>query len=93
MSAAPAQEIKTYRPAPRGLDVVPRKPIILRNNSPYSDSLRDCSTGNCYNGRINRPTGNSGPTQAEKCRATYQSYRASDNTFKPYNRPRERCTL
>jgi hypothetical protein len=91
--AASAQEIQTYRPAPRGLDVIPKTPLILRNNSPYRDSLRDCSSGNCYKGRANRPTGNNGPTQAEKCRAAYQSYRAFDNTYKPFNRPRERCNL
>lgn len=89
-----AREIQTYRPAPRGLDVVPTKPLILRNNSPYRNTSPDCTTSaSCYNSRLNRPIGPSGPTQAQRCRAAYQSYRAFDNTYKPFNRPRERCDL
>ncbi|MGH6860449.1 MAG: hypothetical protein ACRECY_09340 [Phyllobacterium sp.] len=89
-----AREIRTYRPAPRGLDTVPQKPIILRNNSAYRFKEPSCiGSKNCYNPRANRPVGPAGPTQAERCRAQYRSYRGFDNTYKPYNAPRRRCDL
>jgi hypothetical protein len=92
--SASAQGIETYRPAPRGLDVVPIKPLILRNGSPINPASRDCTgSSRCVDFRVRRPVGPSGPTQTERCRAQYQSYRAFDNTYKPFNRPRERCNL
>ncbi len=89
-----AQEIQTYRPAPRGLDVVPRKPIILQNNSPANIASPDCTgSSRCYDFRVHRPVGPSGPTQTERCRAQYQTYRARDNTYQPFTGPRRRCDL
>lgn len=32
-----------------------------------------------------------GPAHVEWCYARYRSYRASDNTFQPYNGPRRQC--
>jgi hypothetical protein len=91
---ASAQEIQTYRPAPRGLDVVPRKPLILGNGSSANQASPDCTgTVRCYDFRVHRPVGPSGPTQTERCRAQYQSYRAFDNTYKPFNGPRRTCDL
>jgi hypothetical protein len=92
--SAAAQEVQTYRPAPRGLDVVPIKPLILRNGSPANPASRDCTgSSRCYDFRVNRPVGPSGPTQTERCRAQYQSYRAFDNTYQPFNGPRRTCDL
>ena len=94
MSVASAQEVQTYRPAPRGLDVIPRQPIILKNGSPANIASPDCTgSSRCYDFRVRRPVGPSGPSQVERCRARYQSYRPSDNTFQPYNAPRRQCDL
>jgi hypothetical protein len=93
VNSVSAREIQTYRPAPRGNDVVPKKPYIMRNNSPYRPMNRECGSVNCYNSRASRPVGPSGPTQRQRCEAAYQSYRAFDNTYKPFNRSRQRCDL
>lgn len=94
IAVASAQEVQTYRPAPRGLDVIPRQPIILKNGSPANIASPDCTgSSRCYDFRVRRPVGPSGPSQVQRCRARYQSYRASDNTFKPYNAPRRECDL
>ena len=91
---ASAQEIQTYRPAPRGLDTVPRKPLILGNGSPANIASPDCTgTARCYDFRVHRPIGPSGRTQVQRCRAQYQSYRAFDNTYQPFTGPRRRCDL
>jgi hypothetical protein len=93
-AGASAQEIKTYRPAPRGLDTVPRKPIILRNGSPANIASPDCTgSARCYDFRVHRPIGPSGRTQVQRCSARYQSYRPFDNTYQPYTGPRRRCDL
>lgn len=92
--AASAQEIQTYRPAPRGLDVIPRTPIILGNKSPNNIASPECTgSARCKDFRVRQPVGPSGPTQTQRCRARYQSYRATDNTYKPFNAPRRRCDL
>lgn len=94
LATASAQEIQTYRPAPRGLDVVPRKPLILGNDSPANPASPDCTgSARCYDFRVHRPVGPSGPTQTERCRARYQSYRTFDNTYQPFNGPRRTCDL
>lgn len=92
--SASAQGVETYRPAPRGLDVVPIKPLILRNGSPINPASRDCTgSSRCVDFRVRRPVGPSGPTQTERCRAQYQSYRAFDHTYQPFVGPRRRCDL
>ncbi|ATU91092.1 hypothetical protein BLM14_05185 [Phyllobacterium zundukense] len=92
--SASAQGIETYRPAPRGLDVVPIKPLLLRNGSPANPASRDCTgSSRCVDFRVRRPVGPSGPTQTERCQARYQTYRAFDNTYQPFNGPRRRCDL
>ncbi|RCW86142.1 BA14K family protein [Phyllobacterium bourgognense] len=89
-----AQEIRGYRPAPRGLDAVPRKPYIPGSGTPSNPALRDCTgSAACYDFRIHRPIGPSGRTQVQRCRAQYQSYRAFDNTYQPFTGPRRRCDL
>ncbi len=94
LAGVSAQEIQMYRPAPRGLDVVPIKPLILRNNSPANPASPDCTgTSRCKDFRVRRPVGPEGPTQTERCRARYQTYRAFDNTYQPFNGPRRRCDL
>lgn len=96
---ASAQEIQMYRPAPRGLDAVPIKPLILRNNSPANPASPDCTgSSRCRDFRVRNPIGPSrlSPverTQTERCQARYQSYRSFDNTYQPFNGPRRRCIL
>lgn len=94
-TASFAQEIQTYRPAPRGLDVTPRTQIIQRNSAGYKYREPDCRVAGsgCYNFRRHKPVGPSGPSQAERCKAAYQSYRGFDNTYQPYVGPRRRCDL
>lgn len=89
-----AQEIQGYRPAPRGLDTIPRKPYIPGSGTPSNPALRNC-TGSavCYDFRVHRPIGPSGRTQVQRCRDQYQSYRAFDNTYQPFTGPRRRCDL
>jgi hypothetical protein len=99
LAVVPAQEIQMYRPAPRGLDAVPIKPLILRNNSPANPASPDCTgSSRCKDFRVRTPIGPSGVrpaerTQIERCQGRYQSYRAFDNTYQPFNGPRRRCTL
>ncbi|TDQ35041.1 BA14K family protein [Phyllobacterium brassicacearum] len=99
LAGVSAQEIQMYRPAPRGLDAIPIKPLILRNNSPANPASPDCTgTSRCKDFRVRRPIGPSGlpqtgRTQTERCQARYQSYRAFDNTYQPLNGPRRRCLL
>jgi hypothetical protein len=89
-----AQEIRGYRPAPRGLDTVPRKPYIPGSGTPSNPALRDCTgSARCYDFRVHRPIGPSGRTQVQRCRDQYQSYRAFDNTYQPFTGPRRRCDL
>jgi hypothetical protein len=92
--SASAQEIRGYRPAPRGLDAVPTKPYIPGSGTPSNPALRDCTgSARCYDFRVHRPIGPSGRTQVQRCRAQYQSYRAFDNTYQPFTGPRRRCDL
>ncbi|WP_271894648.1 BA14K family protein [Candidatus Phyllobacterium onerii] len=89
-----AQEIRGYRPTPRGLDTVPRKPYIPGSGTPSNPALRDCTgSARCYDFRVHRPIGPSGRTQVQRCRDQYQSYRAFDNTYQPFTGPRRRCDL
>jgi hypothetical protein len=90
-----AQQVQGYRPAPRGLDTIPVKPFIPNLRTAPNEIPRDC-TGSVRctdNFRVHRPIGPSGPNQTERCRAQYQSYRAFDNTYKPFTGPRRRCDL
>ena len=89
-----AQEIQGYRPAPRGLDTIPRKPYIPGSGTPSNPALRNCTgSAACYDFRVHRPIGPSGRTQVQRCRDQYQSYRAFDNTYQPFTGPRRRCDL
>ena len=86
-----------YRPAPRGLDAVPIKPLILRNNSPANPASPDCTgSSRCRDFRVR----NAHWTVATfACRTNTDRtlsgplsiIPAFDNTYQPFNGPRRRC--
>jgi hypothetical protein len=47
--------------------------------------------GALLGGAINAPRANYGNSHVQWCYNRYRSYRASDNTFQPYNGPRQQC--
>lgn len=47
--------------------------------------------GAIISGAANQPVVRSGNAHVEWCYNRYRSYRASDNTFQPYNGPRRQC--
>ncbi|MHA6685575.1 BA14K family protein [Mesorhizobium sp. A556] len=51
------------------------------------------ATGAIISGAIanDRPPAYSGNSHVQYCYDRYRSYRASDNTFQPYNGPRQQC--
>lgn len=99
---ASAQEIQGYRPAPRGNDAVPYRPLIIGPGSPGIVASPNCTgSAKCQDFRVHRPIGPSklkpvpsyGASRERRCSARYQSYRASDNTYRTFGGLRQRCNL
>ena len=80
-----------YRRAPRGARQWRGHRGYRRHSDGWWYPLAAFSAGAIIGGAIASQPRVSGKSHVQWCYDRYRSYRASDNTFQPYNGPRQQC--